>query len=259
MGSSGSFVAILLSVPLTVVALVGVVGVPKLQEMLASASSSHDDDGFDPDGFSSRSRSKRPSSKADREKDADPWGDDSAGANALEDEDFGSKPKSSKPKSLASKSKLRPSDDELGSDLEEKPEDGLFRKRSGSGRFGPTPKEPEEIDTVALEPFKAKSPVINADLKTPAPVRGGGNGSFVAAIERLRGMGVERYHLEPGLGAGQFLFVCQVEGHETAPTIHRFEAEAGDPTIAVEDVLKQVASWQSETSVTRTAGAGSRR
>lgn len=259
MGSSGSFIAILLSVPLTVVALVGVVGVPKLQEMFASASASHEeDDEFDRDGFSSRSRSKRATSKADREKgdDAELWGEEPGAADDLAD-DFGGKPKSTKPKiTLARGNKSKPAD-EFGSDLAEKPEDDLFNNRRG--RFGPTPKEPEAVETFAMEPFKSRSAVINADLKTPAPVRGGGSGSFPGAIERLRGMGVERYHLEPGLAAGQFLFVCQVEGNETAPTIHRFEAEANDPTIAVEDVLKQVASWQAETSVTRTAAAGTRR
>ena len=255
MGSGGSFVAILLSVPLTVVALVGVVGVPKLQEMLSPASS-HDDDEFDHEGFSSRS--KRGASKSDRdnEQDADLWGDESKLDEELSD-DFGGKPKSSKSRSsLTRNSKSKSAADSFGSDLEEESKDDFFSKPSRS-RFGQTPREPEAIEMVATEPFKSRSPVTTADHVTPAaPARADG---FAAAIERLRAMGVERFHLEPGLGAGQFLFVCQIEAAGESGTVHRFEAESVDPTLAVSDVMKQVATWHAESSVTKTAGAEFRR
>jgi hypothetical protein len=261
MGSSGSFVAILLSVPLTVVALVGVVGVPKLQEMLSSTSS-HEDDEFDREGFGSRSKSKRGTSKSDREQEEDAglWSE-GAGLDEELGDDFGSKPKSAKSKSLTARGgKSKNPIDDVDSELEEQPADDLFNRPSRS-RFGQTPKEPNQIERVStVDPFAPRSAVTTADFTTPAaPVRGGASGGFAAAIERLRTMGIERYHLEPGLAAGQFLFVCQVNVGGKDPTVHRFEAEAGDPALAVEDAMKQVAAWQAESSMTKTAGVETRR
>jgi hypothetical protein len=260
MGSGGSFVALLLSIPLTAVALVGVVGVPKLQEILSNASS-HGDDEFDEDGFSPRSRSKRGSSRSDRDKeeDASLWSDESHLKDEFSDE-LGSRKSSKSKSSLARNSKSKPADDGFGSDLKEDSDDFFNKPRS---RFGQPSKQSEATDMVATEPFKSRSPVVQAEHVTPAnPPRATGrvgSDNFASSIEKLRSMGVDRFHLEPGLGAGQYLFVCQVEGAGESATVHRFEAEASDPTAAVADVTKQLAEWQAESSVTRTAGAEFRR
>ena len=258
MGSGGSFIAILLSVPLTAVALVGVVGVPKLQEMISSTSTSdRGDNDFDPDGFSSRSRSRRGSSRTERDKepDADLWSEEKSEEDGFSD-DFGSKPRSSRSKAtLARNNKSKSSADSFGSDLEDDAGDAFFDKPSRP-RFGQSTREPETLGTVATEPFKAsRSNVMTAEHVTPAvPPKADG---FAASIERLRSQGVERFHLVPGLGAGQFLFVCELDGESA--TTHRFEAEAADPTLAVADVMRQVAAWQAESTVTKTAGAEFRR
>jgi hypothetical protein len=111
---------------------------------------------------------------------------------------------------------------------------------------------------MATEPFKARSPIVQAEHVTPAntPVR---PGTFASAIEKLRSMGVNRFHLVPGLESGHVLFVCQVEGTDASATVHRFEAEHSDPAAAVADVIKQLTDWQAESSVTKTAGAEFRR
>jgi len=259
MGSGGSFVALLLSVPLTAVALVGVVGVPKLQEMLSPASS-HGDDEFGDDGFTPRSRSKRGPSKSSRDNDpeAAPW--DEAGALEDDTEDFSGKPKSAKSRSTLTRgNKPKPSADSFESDLDQEPDN--FFKNPPRSRFGQSPKEPEAIEPmVATEPFKSRPAVTTANHETPAvaPSQSRTDG-FAAGIEKLRAMGVERFHLEPGLGAGQYLFVCQVEAAGEAGTVHRFEAEAGDPAAAVAEVTRQLSDWQAESSVTKTAGAEFRR
>jgi hypothetical protein len=258
MGSGGSFVAILLSIPLTAVALVGVVGVPKLQEILSNATSP-DDDEFDEDGFSPRSRSKRGSSRSDRDKEDDAalWSDESDLKDEFSDE-LGSKKSPRSKSSLARSSKSKPVDDGFGSDLKEETDDLFSKPRT---RFGQSPKETEATDMYATEPFKARSnPITRAEHVVPAdtgrPNGRGGSDTFASGIEKLRSMGIERFHLEPGLGAGQYLFVCQVlaelpKADPERNTIHRFESEAADPAAAVSDVIKQVTEWQAETSVVK--------
>lgn len=262
MGSGGSFVAILLSIPLTAVALVGVVGVPKLQELLSSATSSHGDDDFNDEGFGPRSRSKRGSSRSDRDKEDDAalWGDESNPDDGFSEGLGTKKPSKGRSSSLARNSKPKPADgDGFGSDLKDDP-DGFFSKpRSHSG----SSKETESPEMYATQPFKSRSQVVPAEHVAPAnsprAAGRGGSDNFASAIEKLRGMGIDRFHLEPGLGAGQYLFVCQVEGTGESATVHRFEAESSDPAAAVTDVMKQLTEWQAESSVTRTAEAGFRR
>jgi len=259
MGSGGSFVAILLSVPLTAVALVGVVGVPKLQEILSNTTSRGDDE-FDEDSFSPRSRSKRGSSRSDRDKedDASLWSDESDLKDEFSD-DLGSRKSPKSKTSLARNGKSKSADDGFGSDLKEDSDDFFSKPRT---RFGQSPKETEP-EMYATEPFKPKSPVVQAEhvapANTPRATGRGGSDNFASGIERLRSMGVERFHLEPGLAAGQYLFVCQVEGAGESATVHRFEAEASDPAAAVADVTKQLSEWQAESTVTRTAGGELRR
>jgi hypothetical protein len=231
---------------------------PKLQEMLSPASS-HGEDEFDEDSFSPRSRTRRGSSRSERDKDGDAalWDDDSGFEDELTD-DLGSRNKPSKTKtrpSLARGAKSSQADDAFSSDLDDNADD-LFSKPS-RGRFGQTAHEPEATEMAVTEPFK-RSAVIQAEHVTPASTPNRPD-NFASAIEKLRSMGVDQFHLVPGLAAGQFLFVCQVEAAGESGTIHRFEAEAGDPTAAVADVMKQLSAWQADSSVTRTAGAEFRR
>src|SRR5689334_23494712 len=165
MGSGGSFVAILLSIPLTAVALVGVVGVPKLQEMLSPATS-HGDDEFGDGEFTPRSRSKRGSSRLDRDKeeDAAPWGDESDPKDEFSDS-LGSKKSSKTRPSLSRNSKPKPAEDRFGSDLKEESDDLFSKPRS---RFGSPSKETETAEMYSTEPYKPQSPVVRAEHVSPA-------------------------------------------------------------------------------------------
>jgi hypothetical protein len=69
--------------------------------------------------------------------------------------------------------------------------------------------------------------------------------SFPEAIRDLSRLGVAHYHLEDGASSGSFLFVCLFSEGARSSVVHRFEAEAGDPTAAVDDVLNQIREWRS--------------
>lgn len=63
------------------------------------------------------------------------------------------------------------------------------------------------------------------------------------ASARLAELGIENYHLERGHQEGSFLFVCIYQPAETPQVTHRFEAEGGDPLMAVNQVLNKVDGW----------------
>lgn len=63
------------------------------------------------------------------------------------------------------------------------------------------------------------------------------------ASRQLAEMGIEDYHLERGGADGAFLFVCSFAPAGAAHVTMRFEAESGDPLLAVADVLGQVDRW----------------
>lgn len=66
------------------------------------------------------------------------------------------------------------------------------------------------------------------------------------ARRKLADLGVSQFHLEPGLSGDEFLFVCLLTpGGDTSVT-QRFEAEAADPLVAVEQVLTQIDQWLSQ-------------
>lgn len=63
------------------------------------------------------------------------------------------------------------------------------------------------------------------------------------ASAKLNDLGVTNYHLERGATEGTFLFVCMFSPGDSPQVVHRFEAEADDPLIAVNQVLQQIDRW----------------
>jgi hypothetical protein len=235
----GSFAAILLSIPLTAVALMSVFGVPQLSKIVSSLGNDHDSD----DEFSdSRSRSKRRSAEADEFSidDAEPWGEESE-----EDPSFG-RSKQQRPRTLLSRGSKSETDESAAEEEEEafamrETEEDETRGRSKRG---------------SNNPFEPTDTVTKAEFRTS---QGSPRSDFAAAIRRLSTMKVDRWNLEPGLTSGQFLFVCIVDPQATSGAVHRFEAEAREPAAAVDDVIQQISEWQSDSSITRTAGTESSR
>lgn len=60
------------------------------------------------------------------------------------------------------------------------------------------------------------------------------------AVDRLNELGASTYRLTPGMHPQEFRFVCFVTSVDDMRITRRFEAEAGDPLVAVEKVLAQV-------------------
>lgn len=63
------------------------------------------------------------------------------------------------------------------------------------------------------------------------------------ARRRLADLGIDQFHLEPGVTADRYLFVCLLQPGGDARVTQRFEAEAGEPLAAVEAVLGQIDNW----------------
>ena len=70
--------------------------------------------------------------------------------------------------------------------------------------------------------------------------------SWREASLRLSEIGIEKYHLERGSAEGTFLFVCLFTPGDAPHVTHRFEAEADDPLLAVNQALAQIDSWLGE-------------
>ena len=64
-----------------------------------------------------------------------------------------------------------------------------------------------------------------------------------SAVQRLRELGIRTYQLSPGESAEAFHFSCCLTSADNPRIVRRFEAEAGEPLQAVVDVLGQVENW----------------
>lgn len=62
-------------------------------------------------------------------------------------------------------------------------------------------------------------------------------------IKKLRTYGIKNYQLVPGSEPGEFLFRCVTVSPRNSRLVFRFESEAQDPLDAVSDVVRQVEEW----------------
>lgn len=86
-----------------------------------------------------------------------------------------------------------------------------------------------DADRAALDP--AKIPSVEA--------RG-----LKAAVARLNALGIRDYQLQPGEREGEFHFSCRFISPSNPRIMQRFEAEAGEPLEAIEQVLQQIDEWK---------------
>lgn len=63
------------------------------------------------------------------------------------------------------------------------------------------------------------------------------------ASARLEELGIHHFDLVRGSRPGEFRFMCLVTSADDPRISRRFEAEAGDPLLAVERVLLQIENW----------------
>jgi hypothetical protein len=100
---------------------------------------------------------------------------------------------------------------------------------------------------------------FDANDQHPAADPGGSNGSILseearswkAAIARLNALGIRDYQLQPGEREGDFLFSCRFVSRSNPRVTQRFEAEAGEPLKAVQQVLQQIDEWKGRRSEAR--------
>ncbi|WP_437228399.1 hypothetical protein SH661x_000890 [Planctomicrobium sp. SH661] len=90
----------------------------------------------------------------------------------------------------------------------------------------------------ASAPPASASPQRETVLDREAPLL-----TWRQASLRLTELGVKNYHLERGATEGSFLFVCIFSPADAPHIVHRFESEAEDPLMAVNQVLQQVDRW----------------
>ncbi len=104
-------------------------------------------------------------------------------------------------------------------------------------------------------PSSSHNPTFNGATGNGA-IANGLTMSWRQASARLTELGIKNYHLERGAIDGTFLFVCLYSPPEAPQVTHRFESEADDPLVAVNQVLKQVNGWM-QTRVNQSVLSGS--
>lgn len=101
--------------------------------------------------------------------------------------------------------------------------------------------DPAAPSSVAPRPMQTAA--VQQQLPIAAPSATASGLTWRAATHRLDELGITNYRIERGKAADDFLFVCLFSPGADSRIIQRFEAEASDPLLAVEDVLGQVESW----------------
>jgi hypothetical protein len=66
------------------------------------------------------------------------------------------------------------------------------------------------------------------------------------AVARLNKLGVQKFQLSQTEEPYVFQFVCDLSRPDNPRVTHRFEAKAGEPLKAVENVIQQVESWSAQ-------------
>ena len=64
------------------------------------------------------------------------------------------------------------------------------------------------------------------------------------AVQRLKGLGIQKYHLESLPDDGGFSFRCSYTAPDNPRVTRRFESEAPEPLAAVRIVLEQIEDWR---------------
>jgi hypothetical protein len=92
-------------------------------------------------------------------------------------------------------------------------------------------------------PFASSAVKPAAFTQQQNPALSGPTLNWREASLRLHDLGIRDYHLERGASESSFLFVCVFSPGDAPQVVHRFEAEAEDPLVAVNQVLNQVDGW----------------
>ncbi len=218
--SGGSFATILLALPLTAIALMGVFGVPQFAPVIASPEAEE--------------LIRRPGEARDalREEDAPPYGNTEYGNNEYGNTEFNRRD------AFAVDSDSRFESSERGQVA------GRDDERRGTAAWRDQPTTSSAPWADASRSGQGGNRVAHADgIEHRPPVAPATALDWRTASRKLSDMGIDRYHLERGATPDSFLFVCLVSPADSPQVTHRFEAEHSDPLNAVNNVLGQVDHW----------------
>jgi hypothetical protein len=260
--SSGPFTTLLMMVPLVVVPLLAVFGIPQFAPI--SASPSGDDKEFDIDF------DLEPTGSAAAKTAAPPSGDifapySSAGANAAVSSPSAAPTTATEGEGLFS----AVGENQGWSDPFQQPQSQSQAPSPAAASAPPsranTPaaapwNPPEaalreweldaarasEIGSSTSGDIRESTAVVRNNFNEPAPARSDERSAapltWRSAVDRLNRLGIGDFQLERG-ERDLFLFSCSYSPPDRPRVSHRFEAEAAEPLAAVEDVLRQVEGW----------------
>jgi hypothetical protein len=251
----GTFAAILLSIPLTAVALMSVFGIPQLTAIMGTKGDAEETD-LDREWGDSRRGRRHAQGDEDGWGDAEPWNEDESAEpfNEFDDElkseeggrpsRLGSRGRSQLGRTLRSRASAE-NEVAVRSNFDAEAEEKLAG--SPTEGFGPPGRHEN--------PFETKTADRGAALGNES--RASSSNDFARAVRRLKTLGAEHWHVEQGLDSGSFLFVCLIDTAATSGAVHRFEAENRDVIVAVDDVIQQIVEWRRESPVTQASASSS--
>lgn len=212
--SGGSFATVLLTVPLTAIAMMAMYGVPEFSSVIASPESG---DVIRQPEFGDSALGQSADS-APLYRSGDNWGGTSSPNEGYSSDPF-SDPRSQPPayhpvEPPQANSGIRTS---LGSHLEQEME------------------APQQGDPQGWRYETPSRTAPNSHVSMPL--------DWMTANRRLSEMGIDRFHLERAATSDAFLFVAVVTPADTPNVTHRFEAEHREPLQAVDNVLNQIDHW----------------
>lgn len=117
----------------------------------------------------------------------------------------------------------------------------LFGNPADTERFEPSLRPRDVADRSGNEAESSRS---HATLLASNVERSGDGLTWREAVRRLNELGIQEFRLEPGREFGEFYFACEFTPHRDARVTRRFEAEAKEPLLAVQAVLRQIDEWQ---------------
>lgn len=225
----------LMFVPLLVVPLVAVFGVPQFKPESAQAESSHADELDIGLGTA----------------DESPFGEPVTGANKGASDDA--------PIFTPLKESFPPGDPFQNPDAFRSPE----KSSSDAPRWNNQPPEGtpsgDPFSNAEMTPNNSQTPVITpSQPPTEAEFHRSGNSNddsarsaaalrenltWRDAVRKLNQLGVRQYSLEPAAEPNMFRFSCDFTPDDNPRLTHRFEAESGQPLNAVRKVIQQVEAW----------------
>jgi hypothetical protein len=137
---------------------------------------------------------------------------------------------------------------------------GVAKEALGGDKTSPAEKtdSPLAVDVnppsrnLARAPLNATGQTLVVNPIEPPPLVAAAAPTFAQRVEpllaQLRHFGVVAYDLEPWGNSGKlYRFHCEMPLGASAQLTQQFEAVAEDPQATVEQVVAQVARWQSET------------